>query len=121
MTMAVRSAPRGAKPPQDDTGRAVGFLIGLVAAAFNVGREALEAHGRGPAPTAFARQVAMYLGHTAMALTFTRAGAAFGRDRTTAAHACRLVEERRDDPRVDALLDMLERALAAWPLYGTDA
>jgi hypothetical protein len=32
----------------------------------------------------------------------------FCRDRTTAAYACALVEERRDDPAVDRVLDTLE-------------
>jgi hypothetical protein len=39
----------------------------------------------------------------------------FDRDRTTAAHACRTVEDCRDDPRFDAALDCLERAIDLWP------
>ena len=31
------------------------------------------------------------------------------------AHACRLVEERRDDPRLDSALDYLERAVDLFP------
>jgi len=34
------------------------------------------------------------------------------RDRTTAAHACRLIEDRRDDPELDGRLEHLERAVA---------
>jgi hypothetical protein len=33
---------------------------------------------------------------------------AFGRDRSTAVHACRLIEDRRDDPSFDAVFDALE-------------
>lgn len=79
-----------------------------VAAAFAVPRAELRAPRRGPAPVAFARQSAMYLAHVALGLSLTRVGRHFGRDRTTAAHACRLVEERRDDPTIDAVLSSLE-------------
>jgi hypothetical protein len=34
-------------------------------------------------------------------------------DRTTAAHACRLIEDRRDDPVIDRVLNSLEGACAA--------
>jgi hypothetical protein len=40
-------------------------------------------------------------------------GRAVGRDRTTAAHACRLIKGRRDDPAVDAVLGQLESACCA--------
>lgn len=52
----------------------------------------------------------MYLAHVCFRANFSAVGRAFGRDRTTAAHACRIVEARRDDPRIDALLERLERA-----------
>lgn len=55
----------------------------------------------------------MYLAHVSFGATFSAIGCAFGRDRTTAAHAVRVIEERRDDPSIDALLDRLERACAA--------
>jgi chromosomal replication initiation ATPase DnaA len=64
------------------------------------------------ARTAFARQVAMYLGHVVLGLTFTEIGESFGRHRTTAAHACRVVEDRRENPTIDAVLSRLERACA---------
>lgn len=83
----------------------------MVASALGVRADAIRSTARGPASVAFARQVAMYLACTRLGATYTVAGAAFGRDRTTAAHACRLVEERRDDPRIDSTLDYLERAV----------
>ncbi len=46
-------------------------------------------------------------------LTATEVGHAFGRDRTTAAYACQLVEDRRDDPAIDAVLGSLESACAS--------
>ena len=87
-----------------------------VAGVFNVEPEALRAETRRDARTAFARQVAMYLAHTACGFSLTQSGRLFGRDRTTAAHACRVIEDGRDDPRIDRSLEHLEigiRGLAA--------
>jgi chromosomal replication initiation ATPase DnaA len=57
----------------------------------------------------------MYLAHTRLHLPLTAAGALFGRDRTTAAHACKKVEDRREEVRLDLLLDCLERAIDVGP------
>jgi chromosomal replication initiation ATPase DnaA len=84
----------------------------LVGRAFAVSLTALRAPSRGNARAAFARQVAIYLSCTGLGLTLTEAGALFGRDRTTVAHACRLVERRRDDPVIDATVGLLERAMS---------
>ncbi len=83
----------------------------IVASAFALGAGAMRDTHRGCATVAFARQVAIYLSHTRLGLNYTEAGAYFGRDRTTAAYACRTVEEKREDPAVDAAIDFLERAL----------
>ncbi len=95
--------------------RAVGFLEGLVASAFGIRGDALLKARRGAAEIAVARQAAMYLAHTRLGASFTIAGALFGRDRTTAAHACRKIEERREDKRFDAIVACLERAIDVWP------
>jgi chromosomal replication initiation ATPase DnaA len=63
---------------------------------------------------ALTRQVAMYLAHTRLGLSFSAAGALFDRDRTTAAHACRTVEDCRDDERFDTTLGYLEKTLDLW-------
>jgi chromosomal replication initiation ATPase DnaA len=83
-----------------------------VAAAFAVPVDELRAPSRRPAGIAFARQSAMYLAHVALGLPCNTVGRVFHRDRTTAAHACQLVEQRRDDPAIDRLLDMLEGVCA---------
>ena len=83
----------------------------VITAAFAVPTYQLRATTRGTAPIAFARQSAMYLAHVALGLSYTDVGRTFGRDRTTAAHACRRVEDRREDPRIDAMLAALEQAL----------
>jgi chromosomal replication initiation ATPase DnaA len=97
------------------------FVEALVESAFGIARPALHAPGRGAARVAFARQVAMYLSRVRLGLSYSAAGRFFGRDRTTAAHACRVIEERREDSSIDSLIDCLERAIdmrrqadAAW-------
>jgi chromosomal replication initiation ATPase DnaA len=82
-----------------------------VAAAFTVPVGELRAASRRRAPVALARQSAMYLAHVTLGLTFTEVGRAFGRDRTTAAHACRKIEDRRTELRLDVALAELEHAL----------
>ena len=89
-----------------------GTIETLVAAAFAVPASELRAATRRTPAIAFARQGAMYLAHVAAGLTFTEIGRAFGRDRTTAAYACGVVEEQRENPRVDALFCVLEAACA---------
>lgn len=86
-------------------------LATIVAAAFGLAVEEVASSRRGSAEVSFARQVAMYLAHTRLGLPYVATGRLFQRDRTTARHACRLVEDRREDPRVDSLVDCLERAL----------
>ena len=80
---------------------------------FGVGPADLHHTTRGRAKVAQARQVAMYLAHVACGLSLTATGRLFGRDRTTAAHACTVVEDRRDDPLFDRALDLLEWAVSA--------
>lgn len=84
-----------------------------VAAVFEVEIEELGAATRGSARTAFARQVAMYLAHVVCGLSLTEIGVLFGRDRTTVAHACGVVEDRRDEVELDWQLEHLERAVTS--------
>lgn len=100
-------------------GRTQRFLESVVSCAFDVPVEGVRRAGRGPAPVALTRQVAIYLAHTRLGLTFSAAGAMFDRDRTTAAHACRTVEDFRDDERFDETLGYLEKALDLWSQLNT--
>lgn len=83
----------------------------VVAPAFDVARDELWAQTRGSPTTAFARQVAMYLAHVGCGLTLTEVGRVFARDRTTVAHACGLVEDRREEPHFDRALELLEAVM----------
>ncbi len=84
-----------------------------IAAAARVPLARLRAARRGCRPIARARQTAMYLAHVAFGLSLTRVGICFGRDRTTVRHACALIEDRRDDPRLEFGLTALEAGLLA--------
>jgi len=97
-------APQAAPRPAD----LCWFLEEVTAAAFNVPAKELRRRSRRGAQAAFARQSAMYLAHVVLGLNYREVGELFRRDPTTASHACRLVEDRRDDPAIDIRLDMLE-------------
>jgi hypothetical protein len=88
------------------------LLEEAAALAFGVPPDELRARSRRGAQVAFARQSAMYLAHVVLGLNYREVGELFRRDRTTAAHACRCVEDRRDDPTIDVRLDMLEGVCA---------
>ena len=103
-----------ARAPSRKSAQRLCDLVALAtAAAFAVPVGELIAASRRSPAIAFARQSAMYLAHVSFGLSYSEVGRAFGRDRTTAAHACRLVEERRDDAAIDAVLGSLECACAA--------
>jgi chromosomal replication initiation ATPase DnaA len=99
----AQSGAAGASP--NDICRLVATCV-----AFDFGLDAvaLEAVLRGSQRVAFARQIAMYLANVGFGLSFEVVGRAFGRDRTTVAHACRVVEDGRDDIWFDCRVATLE-------------
>ncbi|HYF23537.1 MAG TPA: helix-turn-helix domain-containing protein [Caulobacteraceae bacterium] len=96
-----------------DAARAA-FVTGLVALATGVQPKAIATETRARKAVT-ARQIAIYLASTQFGWPLWRVGTAFGRDRTTAALACRRIEERREDAAFDAFLSTLERCLRAAP------
>lgn len=86
--------------------RAIELAVTLV---FGIDQKALAQVSRGIAKVALARQVAMYLAHVGCGLSMAAAGGLFGRDKSTVAHACLIIEDRRDDPMFNHALDLLER------------
>ena len=90
------------------------FAERLAASSLGVDVDGMRSAERGNARVAFARHTAMYLAHIHLGLSFSAIGRAFGRDRTTVAHACARIEDRREDPRIDRILDCLEAALDLW-------
>lgn len=80
----------------------------LVAAEFGVAESDLCRPTRATADIAFARQVAMYLAHVIFSMSYNDVAQAFGRERSTVAHACAVIEDARDDREFDARLEKLE-------------
>ena len=128
--MMERAARGGASPPglgamvahgagprrrREDDLQTAAFIAQAVAFCTGVGAGAIADAGRNGAAAARARQIAMYLAHTALSWPLWRVGLAFGRDRTTAGHACAVVERLRDDRVFDARLEDLEACLKAAP------
>ncbi len=91
----------------------------IVAWVFEVDPALLRLPNRGRANVALARQVAMYISHIGYGLNLTDVGVVFERDRTTVAHACSVVELRREDPEFDAAILLVEHIIRA--LSGADS
>lgn len=79
-----------------------------VAQVFAVSLSDMRSPTRREAPISQARQVAMYLARVVGQMRYCEIGRVFGRDRTTAAYACSVVEDRRDEPQFNRTLDLLE-------------
>ena len=101
-------AASGAVPA--DTAIISQVTVGVVAVALGIEPAKILSSSR-RAPAVYARHVAMYFLHTIFQMKHRDIGEALGRDRSTAAYACRVIEERRDESWLDSLLDCLERAI----------
>lgn len=88
-------------------------IVGVVARHFALDADTLTAPTRCAPHVARARQVAMYLAHVGYGLDFATVGRLFCRDRTTVSHACRVIEDLRDDPSFDSRIAVLERVCNA--------
>lgn len=63
----------------------------------------------------FARQVAMYLANVLYEMNHSLLGERFDKDRSTVSHACKVVEESREDPVFDLKIIKLENFLRQAP------
>jgi hypothetical protein len=77
-------------------------------------RQEVHRAGRTTRAACRMRQMGMYLAHVVLAMSMTRAGHLFARDRTTARFACLQVEEWREASSLDRAFDRLEPALTLW-------
>ncbi len=100
--------------PKRDRLRAA-FVTHLVAMTMGVSAREIAGPTRNSAKAAQGRQLAMYLSHVYFNWPLMRVGAAFDRDRSTAAYACQRVEDLRDDPAFDDALSALEACMRAVP------
>ncbi len=91
------------------------LVVAAVAIEFGVMEMAVVSKTKGTANIAFARQVAMYMVHCIFGVNRTRVAAIFHRDRSTVTHACRLIEDCREDRVLDDKLIKLENFLRQAP------
>ncbi|MFT3725388.1 MAG: helix-turn-helix domain-containing protein [Hyphomonadaceae bacterium] len=89
--------------------------IALAAAAVGAPMEEIVSDVR-RTKVAFARQVAMYVAYVGFGMSLARVAAAFGRDKSTIAYACRVIEDRRDEPAFDRWMEALEASAAGAPV-----
>ena len=104
-------SPAAANQPHLPVLPALALVDELVARTFRMPRSALHAATRCRKTVAFARQVAMYLGHVCLSYPLKDIADHYCRDRTTVAYACRVVEDRREEEETELLLNSLESAL----------
>ncbi len=84
----------------------------LVARAHRVALSELTAPGRPSARVARARHMAMYLQRVVLELSCDEIGRRFAHHRTSVIHACRKIEDRRDDAVFDSCMERLEARIA---------
>jgi hypothetical protein len=101
--------PRGGLPFPD---RDAAEVLFLVAEATDVPPALLLADTRGRAEVANARHLAMYLMHVGLSRPMDAVGRIFGRHVTTVSHACRVIEDARDDPAFETMVAEIEAMLA---------
>jgi len=95
------------------------LVVSAVAIEFAVPSFVLSSKLKGTSEVSYARQIAMYLMRCVYGLTKQRIAELFERHYTTVSHACRLIEEQRDDSIFDAKLLRLENFLRQAPLPST--
>jgi chromosomal replication initiation ATPase DnaA len=109
MLLTYPSIPPATIRPSPTSAKQICHGIARLAAdEFRLDVATVMSSTRGAPRAAYARQVAMYLAHVGFALSFEAIGRAFDRDRTTVSHACRVVEDSRDDTKLDGRLAVLE-------------
>ena len=111
--IAPRAIERAATAPRTGAADAARCQLAMQLAAhrFDASRTMMLARGRGSRRASVARQVAIYLAHVALGVPLGTTARQFRRHRSSAAFACRQVEDRRDEPAFDVALADLELAI----------
>ena len=91
------------------------FITSLVSLATDLPAREIAGAKRSSQAATRARHLAIYLAHVTLSWPLSRVAQAFGRDRTTAGHAVRSVEDLRDDAQMDARLTELEVCIQQAP------
>ncbi len=115
--MSKQKKPSEALEQDKKTEIAIAKLVAAtVAMEFGVSSTQVFKKHKGPNYLSFTRQAAMYLMHVVFGFNISRVARAFGRDRSTACHACHVIEDCREDPVFDEKLSRLEVFLKAAPM-----
>lgn len=101
---------RRRKPKPNDPAFAR-LTVAAVALEFGRPQLSLDLAAKGDKQLVFSRQVAMYLMQTVFDINATRTAELFGRDRSTVAHAIKVIDESREDPVFDRKLLQIESFL----------
>ncbi|MFL5238020.1 MAG: helix-turn-helix domain-containing protein [Rhizomicrobium sp.] len=83
----------------------IGLAQAVAAHAYGLSLRDMERRNR---DAGRARQVAMYLAHVVLRLGLRETARGFGRNHMAVAHACRRIEEAREDPAFDRTVEWLE-------------
>jgi chromosomal replication initiation ATPase DnaA len=83
----------------------IGLAQAVAAHAYGLSLKELQQPNR---MAAQARQVGMYLACVVLRRGLRETGREFGRDHKAVAHACRRIEEAREDPAFDRTVEWLE-------------
>ena len=84
------------------------LIIAAVTLEFGTPIFDINSKNRGANDVCLARQVSMYLMNVTFGISLTRIGRVFNRDRSTASHACNVIEDYREDPLLDKKITRLE-------------
>ena len=108
---AVRLEEEQAGSPMSLAREQVWLVQAAVAHLTGVALKDLCATTRRPPKVAFARQIAMYLSHIVFRISPAEVARIFGRDPSTVTYALHRIEELREEPDLDRMLDWLEAML----------
>ena len=87
------------------------LIVHVVAMRLGAPMETVTRKGRLAQPALRARRVSLYLVHVALGWSLERVGHAFGINRQTVSTACTRIEEARDEPHLNDLLDELAETI----------
>ncbi len=96
--------------PSEDRDRA-DLAMQVVAMRLGTPMETLTRKSRMSPSALRARRVSLYLTHVALGWSLERVGHAFGINRQTVSTACSRIEEARDEPHLNDLLDQLAETI----------
>lgn len=87
------------------------LVVQIVALRLGAPVETVTRKGRLSLPALRVRRVSLYLAHVALGWTLERVGHAYGINRQTVSTACTRIEEARDEPHLNDLLDQLAETI----------